>query len=50
MDFAFLSSTMATLLKAVPTSLMLFSMSIACGGLLALLIVAMRVSGNPLLA
>ncbi|MBB4010129.1 ABC transporter permease [Allorhizobium taibaishanense] len=50
MDIAFLSSTMITLLKAVPTTLILFSLSVAVGGLLALVIVWMRVSGNPLLA
>ena len=49
MDFAFLSSTMATLLAAVPTTLILFSLSVLCGALLALVIVTMRVSGNPIL-
>ena len=49
MDFAFLFSTMATLLAAVPTTLILFSLSVLCGGLLGLLIVTMRVSGNPVL-
>ncbi|RWX80956.1 ABC transporter permease subunit [Neorhizobium lilium] len=46
MDFAFLSSTMVTLIKAVPTTLILFSLSILSGALLALVITAMRVSGN----
>jgi octopine/nopaline transport system permease protein len=50
MDFTFLASTMVTLLKAVPTTLILFSLSIFFGGLLALVIVSMRVSGNPLLS
>ncbi len=50
MDFAFLSSTLVTLLKALPTTLILFSLSIVCGGLLALVIVAMRVSRNRLLS
>lgn len=50
MDFVFLSSTMATLVKAVPTSLMLFFLAIFFGGLLALVIVAMRVSGDPVLS
>ncbi|TXI04262.1 MAG: ABC transporter permease, partial [Rhizobium sp.] len=50
MDFDFLSSTMITLLKAVPTTLLLFFLSIFFGGLLALVIVAMRVSGNPVLS
>ena len=49
MDFTFLSSTMITLLQAVPMTLLLFSLSIVSGGLLALVIVAMRVSGNPIL-
>lgn len=49
MDFTFLTSTMVTLLKAVPTTLILFSLSIFFGGLLALVIVWMRVSGNPVL-
>ena len=50
MDFAFLAQTMTTLIKAVPMTLALFSLSVACGGLLALLIVWMRVGGNPILA
>lgn len=50
MDFTFLSSTMITLLQAVPMTLLLFSLSIVSGGLLALVIVAMRVSGNPILS
>ena len=50
MDFAFLSSTMVTLLAALPMTLALFSCSITLGGLLALLLVWMRTSGNPLLS
>lgn len=50
MDFAFLGSTMATLLKAVPMTLALFSLSVSCGFVLALLIVWMRVGGNRYLA
>ncbi|MDL2408450.1 ABC transporter permease subunit [Rhizobium calliandrae] len=50
MDFAFLAQTMATLLEALPTTLALFFLSIAIGGLLAVLIVWMRVGGNPILS
>lgn len=50
MDFAFLSSTMVTLIRALPTTLVLFSLSILFGGMLALLITAMRVSGIRLLS
>jgi octopine/nopaline transport system permease protein len=50
MDFSFLASTMVTLLKAVPMTLALFSLSVTTGGLLALLVVWMRVSGNPVLS
>ncbi|WP_337268341.1 ABC transporter permease [Oryzifoliimicrobium ureilyticus] len=50
MDLAFLYSTMITLLQAVPTTLLLFSLSVFFGGLLALVIVTMRVSGNRLLS
>jgi octopine/nopaline transport system permease protein len=50
MDFTFLSSTMITLLQAVPMTLLLFSLSIVTGGILALVIVALRVSGNPVLS
>lgn len=46
MDFAFLGQTTVTLLKAVPMTLALFSLSVATGGLLALLVVWMRVGGN----
>ncbi|MGO4436268.1 ABC transporter permease [Rhizobium sp. RAF56] len=50
MDFAFLSQTMITLLAAVPMTLALFSLSVFFGCLLALLIVWMRVGGNPVLS
>jgi octopine/nopaline transport system permease protein len=50
MDFAFLAETMGTLLKALPMTLALFSLSITLGCLLALLIVWMRVGGNRYLA
>lgn len=50
MDFVFLGQTTLTLLKAVPMTLALFSLSVATGGLLALLIVWMRVGGNPVLS
>lgn len=49
MDIAFLTSTFVTLLKSLPTTLALFSLSIVLGGLLAILIVWMRVSGSPIL-
>ncbi|AVA25029.1 ABC transporter permease [Rhizobium sp. LEGMi198b] len=48
MDFAFLGQTMLTLLEALPTTLALFFLSIAIGGVLAILIVWMRVGGNPI--
>jgi octopine/nopaline transport system permease protein len=50
MDLAFLSSTLVTLIKALPTTLILFSLSILFGGLLALCVTAMRVSGIGLLS
>jgi octopine/nopaline transport system permease protein len=49
MNFAFLSSTMVTLIKAIPMTLLLFTLSTAIGGCLALLVVWMRVGGNPVL-
>jgi octopine/nopaline transport system permease protein len=49
MDFAFLSQTMVTLLAALPMTLGLFICSITLGGVLALLFVWMRTSGNPVL-
>ncbi|PRD43240.1 ABC transporter permease [Phyllobacterium phragmitis] len=50
MDFPFLFQTMKTLLAALPMTLALFSLSVLFGGLLALLIVWMRVGGNPVLS
>jgi octopine/nopaline transport system permease protein len=50
MDFAFLAETMGTLLKALPMTLALFSLSVTLGCLLALLIVWMRVGGNRYLS
>jgi octopine/nopaline transport system permease protein len=50
MDFAFLSSTMVTLLAALPMTLALFICSITLGGLLALLLVWMRTGGNRFFA
>ena len=50
MDIPFLSSTMLTLLQAVPMTLLLFALSVFFGAILALVIVTMRVSGNPILA
>ena len=50
MDIEFLSSTMVTLLKALPVTLALFALSVAIGCALALLIVWMRVGGNRILA
>ena len=49
MDFAFLGQTMVTLLAALPMTLALFSLSVFIGGILAILIVWMRVGGNPVL-
>ena len=49
MDFEFLASTFVTLLKSLPTTLALFAFSVTLGGSLAILIVWMRVSGNPIL-
>lgn len=50
MDYAFLGSTMVTLLKALPVTLALFALSVSCGFVLALLIVWMRVGGNRTLS
>jgi octopine/nopaline transport system permease protein len=50
MDFVFLAATMAALAKAVPMTLALFFMSISLGGMLALVIVWMRVGGNRVLS
>jgi octopine/nopaline transport system permease protein len=48
MDIAFMLETMKTLLAALPMTLALFSLSVFFGGLLALLIVWMRVGGNTI--
>ena len=48
MDITFMFETMKTLLAALPMTLALFSLSVFFGGLLALLIVWMRVSGNTI--
>lgn len=50
MDFPFLYSTMVTLIQAVPMTLALFALSVSLGCVLALILVSMRVSGNPVLA
>jgi len=49
MDFAFLFSTFKTLLAALPMTLALFALSVLFGGLLALVVVWMRVSANPVM-
>ncbi|MBD1587104.1 ABC transporter permease [Pseudomonas typographi] len=49
-DFAFMSDTLLKLLGALPTTLTLFFSSLALGLLLALVVVAMRVSRWPLLS
>ncbi|MBT9465995.1 ABC transporter permease subunit [Hydrogenophaga sp.] len=49
-DFDFLLDTLGKLLAAVPTTLGLFSLSLLFGGLLSLLIVAMRVGPYPALS
>lgn len=48
MDIEFMLSTMKTLLAALPMTLALFALSVFFGGILALLIVWMRVSGNAI--
>jgi octopine/nopaline transport system permease protein len=50
MDLAFLTDTFGKLLAALPTTLSLFVSSIALGGILALGVVALRISRNPWLA
>lgn len=50
MDFTFLLQTIQQLLPAVPTTLALFALSVMIGGILALLIVWMRVSPNRALS
>jgi octopine/nopaline transport system permease protein len=49
-DLDFLLDTLGKLLAAVPTTLGLFFLSLLCGGMLSLLIVAMRVSPYPALS
>lgn len=48
MDFAFLWETSLKLLKAVPITLELFALSLVFGGLLALIVLVMRIADNPL--
>jgi octopine/nopaline transport system permease protein len=48
MDIAFMFETLQTLLAALPMTLALFVLSVFFGGLLALVIVWMRVSGNAI--
>ncbi len=50
MDIGFLASTMQQLLGALPTTLALWAVSITAGALLAVVIVWMRVGGNPVLS
>jgi len=50
MDIAFLADTTGKLLAALPTTLALWAVSVSAGGLLAILIVWMRVGGNPVLS
>lgn len=50
MDIAFLSSTMVTLIKALPMTLALFAFSVTIGCVLALVVLWMRVGGNRYLA
>jgi octopine/nopaline transport system permease protein len=49
MDIAFLASTLTQLLGALPATLGLFILSVSAGAVLALGIVGMRVSRNPVL-
>jgi octopine/nopaline transport system permease protein len=50
MDVPFLADTMGKLLVALPTTLALWAVSVGLGALLALLLVWMRVGGNPVLS
>ncbi len=50
MDFDFLSSTMLTLIKALPVTLALFAFSVSIGCVLALIVLWMRVGGNRYLS
>jgi octopine/nopaline transport system permease protein len=47
MDFAFLYETLLTLLPGIPLTLQLAFASVACGGVLALVLAILRVSGIP---
>lgn len=49
MDIAFLTDVMKQLLAALPVTLALFVLSVTLGGVLALGLTALRVSGNPVL-
>lgn len=49
-DFAFLTDTFLKLAAALPVTLGLFFASLVLGGMLALVILAMRMSRNPLLS
>ena len=49
MDFAFVSETMQKLFAVLPLTILLWALSITIGGMLALGLVWMRVSGQPLL-
>ncbi len=49
MDFTFLGETFVTLLGGVPMLLQLTAISVSVGGVLAVLLALMRLSGNPLL-
>jgi octopine/nopaline transport system permease protein len=50
MDIAFLADTTGKLLAALPMTLALWAVSVTMGAALALLIVWMRVGGNPILS
>ncbi len=50
MDVAFLADTTRQLLAAVPTTLGLFALSVAIGGVLALVLTWMRLAGGAVLA
>lgn len=50
MDLAFLWETWLTLLTGLPLTLKLAGCSVLCGGVLAMLLAVMRLSGNPFLA
>lgn len=50
MDLAFMGETLLALLGGLPLTLRLAGSAVVCGGLLALLLAAMRLSGSRLLA